>query len=160
MSIRVQVSAKGSKGLQASITRRANFLGSESMKRILQEEGKRLVQQIQNDVAGYNPGPMKDLTPNYKKRKQSEVGFAYPILYKYGKLVGSMRARVRRPGSQRGWGIGFIFVGQHHAGMSNAELARIHRDGEGRNPKRDFVRIPKGWNLSLLNRIRRALRRR
>lgn len=35
------------------------------------------------------PGRYVDLTPKYKKRKKKEVGFAYPILLKTGRLANS-----------------------------------------------------------------------
>ena len=153
--IGLTIQTSGIAELVTRIEKRANFLGSENMRAMLRDLGAEIVERYFRKIETFNPGPVKDLTASYKRRKKAAVGFEYPILYRTGELAASMHARVL----SNPWRVRIEFWGTHDGGISNKRLAQIHATGDGNMPRRDFTKLPDGWNRAWLNRLRQALRR-
>ena len=77
------------------------------------------------------PGKYKDLSPRYKKRKQKEHGFIYPILKATGRLESSIT-------SENQDHIGIVRPRSLTIG-SAVPYAVVHQEGRGRMPKRPFL---------------------
>lgn len=157
----VRITSVGIKNIEQRVTQRLNFLGGEGMRALLQEMGKDAVREIQKRVGTQNPGPVKDLTPRYKKDKLKKVGYIYPILFRTGYMISTMASRVRKRMLTPRWVISITFLGQHPgAKISTAELAQIHALGKGHMPKRDFIVLPKGfgwkWQKKISNAVSKA----
>lgn len=156
--MKVNVTTTGITSLHATVTLRANFLGSNGMRVLLRQKADDLEGEFKKNIQSFTPGAVPDLKDSTKKEKQRKVGFVYPILVRYGVLINSMFTRVFSPSGGSGWNIKLGFTGSQ-GGTSNQRIAEIHINGEGHMPKRDFTKVPRTWRTDLINRIRGALRR-
>lgn len=156
--MKIRSTVTGITALHATVSRRANFLGSNGMRTILRQKADDLEGEFKKNIMGFTPGPVQDLAASTKKEKQSKVGFIYPILVRTYQFINSMYTRVMAPLSGGGWNIKLGFAGSQN-GVTNQRIAEIHIKGEGHMPKRDFTKVPTSWRVDLINRIRDALRR-
>lgn len=155
--VRVNVNIDGSNRLVERWNQRVNFLGGKRVRSILQEMGHEMEAQFQKNIEKFVPGPVKDLTPKYKKRKMKDVGHVYPILIKTGQMFASMYSRVFK---KDGWTVKVAFAGMHEGGITNQRLVGIHTGQEpGKMPVRDFMKLRKGWTAKWTRLILRELKR-
>lgn len=157
--LRISLKLNGTTRLQARYSKRANFMGATVTKAVMQSMAKDAIAEVQKNVKLFAPGPVQDLSPAYKKRKASEVGHVYPILWKTGVMLSSMFAAVFSPKRGSGYVIRLGFAGTHYSGLPNRELAQIHIDGNDQLPSRDFTRLPQGFSDKWMERLRAAIRR-
>lgn len=122
-------------------------------KPILQKAAPQLIRILKRNIEDFRPGSVPDLKEATKKRKQKQVGFIYPILKRFGDMMDSMAAVVTKAS------IGVEFRGVNREGVRNSRVARVHLRGEGRNPKRDFFKIPKTFRDSIIDAVRAKFRR-
>lgn len=135
---------------------RANFLGADGMEDILDKAGADLVERYKKKIESFTPGSVPDLAESTKKQKARLGVSVYPILKRFGTLMDSMFYKVRRPMGGRGWIVAIGFAGSQN-GVANARIAQIHIEGQGRNPIRDFTKIPREWGREVFKSIREGL---
>ncbi len=103
------------------------------------------------------PGPVADLTEPYKKRKAKLHGSVYPILQASGELMDSMFHMVK---VTKGLiVIAVDFKGRRSPKLTNAKLAEIHVEGQGTQPKRNFMKLSRGFMTKWTRRFAAILRK-
>lgn len=80
------------------------------------------------------PGQYKDLSPEYKKRKQKKAGFVYPILQ-------AVNGRIKSGLTEDGSEYNFKEIGKTSLvlGVRNIVYARRHQVGDKVIPRRPFI---------------------
>lgn len=144
--ISIATSTNGLEKLAARVTRRANLLGGQGMRTILQAAGKDLEKAYRARILSSPNEYIHALSPKYAAEKRRAVGFENPVLVRSGQMLRSMYSRVVNDGS---WAIRLGFAGER-----NSMLAAIHiRSG------RDFTEIPDGWEDAWQAKLRSAMSR-
>ena len=138
----LRVTTVGLERLEAKVTRRVNFLGGPGMRAVFQEAARELLIEYKTQVETFTPGPVRDLKPATKVRKQREVGFIYPILRRTGDMLQSMVAKVHYTSA---WAIRVTFPGVNRKGTRNQVVAKAHIEGTARLPVRDFTKVSRAW---------------
>ena len=151
-------SFKGLRALAVKAERKTKLLTGVALQEIFDRGADELEFVFRRNVQRFTPGGVKDLTPKYKLRKEKQVGYAYPILYRTGVLMAALYTKAVKPVTGHVWKIRYGFAGIHpENGVDLAQLAEWHINGEGRNPKRDFTTVPKEWQVSFVKRVSKAL---
>lgn len=98
------------------------------------------------------PGQFPDLSDGYKRQKIGEVGFAYPILFKTGKLARSLL----QPGGENITNIGPTSLEMG----TQVPYASVHQFGLDGIPTRKFLFIDfqrrRAWKLIIENNLKKA----
>lgn len=103
------------------------------------------------------PGPVDDLTEPYKKRKAKKFGSVYPILQASGQMMNSMVHVVK---VAKGLiTIAVDFRGRRTPRLTNARLAEIHVEGQGTQPKRNFMKLSRGFTTKWTRKFAAILRK-
>lgn len=152
MSIQVHITGGGLKRLHTKLENQINFLGSGAVRSVLKEAADDLVSGIKDNIDSFTPGAVADLAPSTKKQKMRKFGRIYPVLKATGEMMESMYSYVRKKGVA-GWAIGIRFKG-----IRNKEVAQHHIDGGPNLPRRDFMKLPRGFSAGIIAQIRAGLR--
>jgi len=99
------------------------------------------------------PGLFDDLSPNYKRQKESDVGFVYPILVRDGALKAAMIGGGNR------WNNGgnLTIIGKQFAVLGVRDevipYAKFHQRGTSKMPARPFLFIGEGNEIKTYKNI-------
>lgn len=148
-------------GLERIATRfeqRANFLRSERMRALLVKQGDTLLKAFRKTIDSFMPGQAQDLKDATKKAKQRLYGRVYPILKATGELYDQMAMRVVLV-TGRGWVMRIYWKGSRRSASENVKIAKIHIEGKGHMPQRDFTEVPHNFASKVFDAISDGLRR-
>lgn len=91
---------------------------------------------------------VKDLTPDYKKRKRKQYGKAMPVFVATGKLMRALRARVHRR-AKGVYGFRYSFPGTSRKGTPLGVIGAVNF-----NLRPQARALPYGWKSGVIQSVR------
>jgi len=93
------------------------------------------------DKGRVGPGKYQDLSPKYKKQKQKNLGFVYPILLATGRIKESVTNPTDKNAINYIVNRKYLFLGTNAVTKKNAPYAIFLQKGTNKSPPRPFVLI-------------------